>query len=623
MSLSQALSAAMSGLRATQVGLSTVAANVANAETPGYVRKTPTQVTTAAGEFNVNVRVSGIQRELDLYVQRQLRVETSGGSYAELRAQFYSRLQQIYGQPGTDSTLETVFNQFTTALQALTTTPDSTATRNAVLNAANVVAQQMHGMTNDIQALRADAELGMAESVASANEAMRQIAKINQQLGTATRNDSTAAVLIDQRDAYIDQLSQLMDIRVVAGNNNQVTVFTNSGVQLVGNEASELQFDLRGAMTPGSAWSEDPAERTVGTLTLLSPNSGAIDLITTKAIRSGKIAAYLEMRDHILPEAQAQLDEIAAAMASALSDRSVAGTAATAGSQSGFDIDTASLSAGNTISITYTNVATGAQERVSIIRVDDPSVLPLSNDATADANDRVVGVDFSGGMASVVAQLNSALGATFLQFSNPAGTTLRVLDDGAGNKINVTAASHTSTVSSLAGGTSELPFFLDGNASYTGAFTVNGKQSIGFAGRIKVNAALLADPTRLVVYQTAPLTPAADGTRPNFIYERLTGATLGFSPTTGIGTEAAPFAGSLPAFLRQMISQQGEAAASAQSLKEGQAIVVNSLQQRFADTSAVNVDAEMATLLKLQSAYAANARVMSTVKDLIDVLMRM
>jgi flagellar hook-associated protein 1 FlgK len=75
--------------------------------------------------------------------------------------------------------------------------------------------------------------------------------------------------------------------------------------------------------------------------------------------------------------------------------------------------------------------------------------------------------------------------------------------------------------------------------------------------------------------------------------------------------------------MRQMISQQGEAAASADSLNEGQKIVVNSLQQRFADASAVNVDAEMATLLKLQTAYGANARVMSTVKELIDVLMRM
>lgn len=623
MSLSQALSAAMSGLRATQIGLSTVAANVANAETPGYVRKTPTQVTTAAGEFNVTVRIAGVQRELDLYVQRQLRIETSGGSYADLRARFYQRLQQIYGQPGTDCALETVFNRFTTALQTLTTSPDSAAARGAVLNAAQVVMQQMHGMTDDIQALRADAELGLAEAAQSANEAMQQIAKLNQQLGNTTSNDATTAVLIDQRDAYVDQLAQLMDVRVIQGANNQVTVFTNSGIQLVGNEASQLAFDLRGAMTPGSAWSADPDERSVGTLTLLSPNGGATDLIATKAIRSGKIAAYLEMRDQVLPQAQAQLDEIAAAMASALSDRSVAGTAATVGAQAGFDLDVASLLSGNTISLTYTNVATGAQQRVSIVRVDDPSVLPLSDDATSDPADQVVGVDFSAGMASVVAQLNSALGATFLQFSNPAGTTLRVLDDGAGNKIDVNAASLNTTVTGLTGGSSELPFFLDGNTLYTGAITANGEQRVGLAGRITVNFALLADPTRLVVYQTVPLTPAADGTRPNFIYDRLTSATLAFSPHSGIGTEAAPFASSLPAFMRQMISQQGEAAASADSLNEGQKIVVNSLQQRFADASAVNVDAEMATLLKLQTAYGANARVMSTVKELIDVLMRM
>ena len=138
-----------------------------------------------------------------------------------------------------------------------------------------------------------------------------------------------------------------------------------------------------------------------------------------------------------------------------------------------------------------------------------------------------------------------------------------------------------------------------------------------------MNSALLGDPSRLVVYQTTPLTSAADGTRPNFIYDRLTSAILDFSPQSGIGTEAAPFSSSLSAFLRQMIGQQGEAAASAESLNQGQEIVVNSLRQRFSDTSAVNIDVEMATLLKLQSAYGANARVMSTVKELIDVLMRM
>nr|MBA2400846.1 hypothetical protein [Bradyrhizobium sp.] len=40
MSISQALNTASSGLRATQAGLSLIASNVANAQTPGYVRKT-------------------------------------------------------------------------------------------------------------------------------------------------------------------------------------------------------------------------------------------------------------------------------------------------------------------------------------------------------------------------------------------------------------------------------------------------------------------------------------------------------------------------------------------------------------------------------------------------------
>ena len=75
--------------------------------------------------------------------------------------------------------------------------------------------------------------------------------------------------------------------------------------------------------------------------------------------------------------------------------------------------------------------------------------------------------------------------------------------------------------------------------------------------------------------------------------------------------------------MRQVISQQGEAASSANNLKQGQDVVLNSLQQRFNDVSGVNVDQEMANLLSLQNSYAANARVMSAVKDMLDALINM
>lgn len=622
MSLTQALVTAVSGLRVSQAGLAIVASNVANAETPGYVRKTATQVTTAAGALGAGVRVAAINRELDQYVQRQLRVEAAGASYASLRAQFYDRLQGVYGVPGSDSAIETVFNKFATALQALATTPDSNAARTAVTSAAQVLAQQFNSMTADIQGLRSDAELGLADSVAKANEAMLRVAEINRQLGISTRSDAATASLIDQRDQYIDQLARLMDIKVVQGDFNQVTVFTNSGIQLVGIEAATLAFQAQGSMTATAQWSVDPSQRTVGTILLKGAGGGDVDLIASKSIRSGDIAAYLEMRDHILVEAQAQLDELAAGMARALSDLTVGGTAVTSGPQSGFDIDLAGLQAGNTVRLSYTDNTSGAQRTVTLVRVDDPTALPLSDTATADPNDRVIGLDFSGGMASVINQLSGAFGAIPLQFSNPSGMTLRILDDGS-NQADVNALSMTRTVTTLTGGTAELPFFLDASTPYTGAITSLGPQGIGFAGRIAVNAGLLADPSRLVVYQTAPLTPSGDGTRPNFLLDRLSNATVTFDPRSGIGSTSAPFSGSVSAFMRQIISQQGEAAEAAASLQQGQDVVFNSLQERFADSAGVNIDQEMANLLSLQNSYAANARVLSTVKDMFDALLRM
>ena len=623
MSLSQALATAVTGLRASQAGLSIVAANVANAETPGYVRKTPVQVTTAAGSVGVGVRVAAINRELDQYVQRQMRVEASGAAYASLRAEFFDRLQNVYGVPGAVSTLENSYNEFMASLQALSTSPESSAARSAVINAAEVLAQQLNGMTVDVQALRGDAELGLADAVARANDAMLRISEINQQLATANAGDATTANLLDQRDRYIDQLAQMMDINVVRNDYNQVTVFTNSGIQLVGIEASTLAFDPQGSMTASAQWSASAADRSVGTILLKGPNGGDVDLIANNSIRSGEIAAYIEMRDQTLVEAQTQLDEIAGALARTLSDRTIAGTAVTAGAQSGFEVDLASLLDGNSVRLAYTDNALGNQRTLTFIRVDEPGALPLANTATNDPNDKVIGLDFSGGLASIVSQLSSALSTTGLVFSNPAGTTLRVLDDGGLNKIDVDALSATSTVTSLAAGSAELPFFLDGNSAYTGARRSVGTQTLGFAGRIAVNSNLVADASRLVVFQTTPMTAAGDATRPNFIYDRLSSGALSYSPESGVGTESAPFTGPLHVFMRQVISQQGEAAESAANLKQGQDVVFNTLRERFNDSAAVNIDEEMANLLNLQNSYAANARVLSTVKEMIDALLRM
>jgi flagellar hook-associated protein 1 FlgK len=376
-------------------------------------------------------------------------------------------------------------------------------------------------------------------------------------------------------------------------------------------------------LTPNSVWDADPNKRGVGTITIDNgQNGGGLDLIANGTIKSGKLAALLQMRDQVLTQAQGQVDQIAGSLASSLSDQTVQGTAVSAAGQNGFDVDIGSLKAGNTVNVTYTDNS-GASHDLTIVRVDDPRALPLPATATPNANDKVVGVDFSGGMASVVTQISTALGSSGVKFYNPSGTTLRVLDDGAGGQIKVNSVAATSTVTSLTGGSGELPFFLDGTAAYTGATTNAGPQSLGLAGRIAINPALMADPTRLVVYQTSPLTDAADATRPNFILNQLTTAVRNFAPQAGVGTVSAPFSGTISSYMQQMLSQQGEDASNATSLNQGQQVVVNSLQQKFTAASGVNIDTEMANLLQLQTAYSANARVLTTIKEMITALLQM
>jgi flagellar hook-associated protein 1 FlgK len=607
----------MSGLRANQLALSLTSSNVANSDTPGYIRKTVNQIQTSSGSIGAGVAVTGVNRELDLYLQQQIRTEQSGASYADLRSSILSSLQSIYGTPGGTGALETAFNNLVTAVQGLSTSSDSQSARIGVLNAAQSLTQQLNSMSGGIQSLRSQAESGLNSAVNTANTAMQQIVNLNTQLQSGNTSDAAAAALKDQRDQYVDQLSQLMDIRVIDSGNNQIQVFTNSGVQLVGAEASTLSFNPQGTVTPNTQWDADPTKSNLGTLSVHFPNGGSLNLIQTNSIRSGTIAGYLELRDKTLVQAQTQLDQFAANMSSLLSDKTTAGTAVSSGASNGFDLDLSGLQTGNVVHLTYTDTG-NVQHQLSLVRVDDPSVLPLSNNATTDPNDQVIGIDFSAGMASVTSQLNAALGSAGLQFSN-IGSTLRVLDNGVGT-ATVNAASVTSTTSSLLGGSGEVPLFTDGNGLYTGAITAAGQQSVGLAARIRVNSQLVGDPAKLVQYNAT--TPSGDTTRPDFLYQQLTAGKSLYSPSTGFGTSTLPFQATLSNFSQQIASAQGQAADTAKQIADGQDVVLSTLQQKFNSQSGVNIDEEMAHLLSLQNSYAANARVMSTVKQMFDTLMQ-
>src|ERR1700719_5390035 len=150
MGLSAALASAVSGLTANQAALSITSSNVANAQTPGYIAESTNQVEVASGGPGSAALVTGVTRELDTFIQGQLRTETGGAGFANQNANILGQLQSLYGTPGGTGTLETAFNNFTSAVQAISTSSTGLSAQTTALAAAQALAQQLNTTSQGI-----------------------------------------------------------------------------------------------------------------------------------------------------------------------------------------------------------------------------------------------------------------------------------------------------------------------------------------------------------------------------------------------------------------------------------------------------------------------------------------
>lgn len=625
MGLLSSLQNAVSGLSVNQAQMDIISRNVANAGTVGYTRRVlSTQETSATGITAGAVRQLNVNRVLDQLLQKQLRTESSGTSYSDVRADYLQRVDSLFGQPGSSIGINQIFAQFSTSLQQLAADPASPTTRMEALSRGQSLAASLNSLSNNVQLMRGELEARLANDALQANGLLEGIERTTDTLNK-TFDSATRQGLLDERDKYIDELSNYFDIRTYDNGQGNFNIYTSSGGPLfIEGRKLRLNFDERFVLNADSVYNTSAALSGVGHLTISDPVGGAIELTNNGMIRSGSFAALFDLRDRVLVETQAQLDEFAASMATSLGDTTVNGTAATVGPATGFDLNLNGLQSGNIITMNYTVTPAGTKQKVSFIVVNDPTSLPLAANATPDPNDVEYGIDFSGGFAAAITAIGAALGAPFT-VNDLGGGNMQILDDGAGNTRNVDSLSARRTVTGLQNDGLALPFFVDGasaNQIYSGSLD-GGPQKRGFASSIRVNAQLLADPSRLTVYQTVPTTTGSgDPARPSFLRDQLQSWQTDFSPSIALTGSTAVYRGTSSQFLDRVIATQSQAASNAQSLADGQRVVVSTLRERVAAVSGVQTDKELGDLIEIQNIYSANARIVSAVKDMFDALLR-
>lgn len=298
MNIQSALSAALSGMKATQQQVAVASHNIANATNEGFVRKElaiSTKVTAGNGE---GVEVNGVTRNVDELLVRDARHEQSRYGGEEARASLLSDYTTAIGQPQDERSVSSAMAALQQAFQQLHSAPSSDSARAAVVTKANALVQNLHTTAAAADNARTDAQSRLEDSVKQVNSDLARISDLNKQISTQKATGADSTDLQDERDRLLDNVSKQIGIRTYTRDNGSVVVMTRNGQAL-------LDRDLPPGAEPlklvGSTLQ-------VGTITINLTNAAQAN----QEIQTGQIMGYVRTEYQDVPKIVSQLDDLAA-----------------------------------------------------------------------------------------------------------------------------------------------------------------------------------------------------------------------------------------------------------------------------------------------------------------------
>ncbi|QDL94740.1 flagellar hook-associated protein FlgK (plasmid) [Paroceanicella profunda] len=316
MSISQALNNAYSGLVASSRRAGAVSDNVANAMTDGFARRSVALSSRMVGNSGGGVRVDGISRATDLRATADRRRAEAFESGSALLTSALARLAEVIGEPGADGALATRATAFGTALATLGDTPESTTLQGTLLETARAYAGALNSAAAETRALREEADGAIDAGVTTVNTNLAAIADLNREILVRNSARADTAALEDERQRLIDEVNEIIPLRV-ARRNDQVALYSAGGATLLDGRAFELGFERTATITADMTLAS-------GGLSGLTLNGRDMDIGQGSGmLEGGRLAAAFELRDVALPEATARLDALAADLVARFEDPAV------------------------------------------------------------------------------------------------------------------------------------------------------------------------------------------------------------------------------------------------------------------------------------------------------------
>ncbi len=305
MSITSALSSALSGLTASSRMAEVTSSNVANALTEGYGRREVLQSSRQIGGTGVGVLVNGVVRQVDAGLLRDLRLSVASQNYREPASAFYTSVEATLGTPEDTSSLSGRIAALESALVAAQSRPESDARLAVTADAARSLTRALNRAAADVQATRQEADSTIAREVARINDAVSSIADLNIRIREFHSAGRETTALMDHRQKLIDQVSRAIPVREVTRDHGQIALITTGGTVLLDGRAAELSFIRTPTITPDMTLAS-------GALSGLTINGQAVSVHPEGGrLGEGGLTAQFVIRDQLTTGAQAKLDAVA------------------------------------------------------------------------------------------------------------------------------------------------------------------------------------------------------------------------------------------------------------------------------------------------------------------------
>jgi flagellar hook-associated protein 1 FlgK len=244
MSLISALNIGSSALAASQLQIQTTGNNIANASNPNYTRETAQLSPNADQQIQpgifvgTGVDVSSIQRQVDTALTARVNSAVSDNQAATTTANWLGQVQAAFNAlSGTD--LSSQLSSFYDDWSTLANNPSDSGQRSVVLEQGQTVASTFQSLSGQLGTIQGSVVQALGAQAVSADGLASQIATLNGQIITAQGGGSaTANSLMDQRDADVQSLSQLMDVTTVQQPDGSVNVYVGSEPLVTGTTSN-------------------------------------------------------------------------------------------------------------------------------------------------------------------------------------------------------------------------------------------------------------------------------------------------------------------------------------------------------------------------------------------------